>query len=272
MRELFSMWHFDGVLLFFMAMLAVLYLYLVNFKPDKRSIYFLLGLMVMFICIVSPLHYLGMHYLFSLHMITHVLLLLIATPLMVLGIPAHHKLLESFSKKISGHPFIGWFMGVGIMWLWHIPAIYHRLFAMHEDGSMVNVWQYMHVLSLWLAGILFCWPLIGPYKQHRILPLTGVLYLATACIACSLLGLLITFAPPGLYHIQMVMQHTMHSKYDVWDNIIQNRWGITPEMDQQIAGLIMWVPCCFIYLSGAMFLLKKWLYDKDERVVVQMEA
>jgi cytochrome c oxidase assembly factor CtaG len=258
MHELFSMWQFDGVLLFFMAMLAVLYLYLVDFRPDKRSIYFLLGLMVMFICVVSPLHYLGMHYLFSLHMITHVLLLLIATPLMVLGMPGEHKLLQSVSKKISNYPLIGWFMGVGIMWLWHIPAIYHRLFAMHEAEDMVNVWQYLHVLSLWLAGILFCWPLIGPYKQHRILPLSGVLYLATACIACSLLGLLITFAPPDLYHTHMVMH--------------QNQWGITPEMDQQIAGLIMWVPCCFIYLSGAMFLLKKWLYDKDERVVVQMEV
>jgi len=262
MHELFSMWHFDGVLLCFMAMLAVLYLWVTDFKPGKRSIYFLLGLMVMFICITSPLHYLGMHYLFSLHMIIHVLLLLIATPLMVLGIPDQHNLLERLSKKISGYPLIGWFAGVGIMWFWHIPTIYHRLFAMHEDGSMAEAWQYMHIISLWLAGILFCWPLIGPYKQHRMLPLAGVLYLATACIGCSLLGLLITFAPPDLYHMQMLMHH----------NVFQNRLGITPEMDQQIAGLIMWVPCCFIYLSGAMFLLKKWLYDKDERVVLQMET
>ena len=56
------MWHFDRVLLFFMAMLAVLYLFMTGFKPVKRSIYFWLGLMVMFICITSPLHYVGMHY------------------------------------------------------------------------------------------------------------------------------------------------------------------------------------------------------------------
>src|SRR5690349_3171308 len=122
MHELFSMWHFDGVLLCFMAVLAVLYLWVTDFKPEKRSIYFLLGLMVMFICITSPLHYLGMHYLFSLHMIIHVLLLLIATRLMVLSIPAQHNLLGKLSKKISGYPFIGWFAGVGIMWFWHIPT------------------------------------------------------------------------------------------------------------------------------------------------------
>jgi len=55
----------------------------------------------------------------------------------------------------------------------------------------------------------------------------------------------------------------MNDEYG-FNNIIKNKWGISSEMDQQIAGLIMWVPCCFIYLTAAMVLLKKWFKEKEE--------
>jgi putative membrane protein len=55
----------------------------------------------------------------------------------------------------------------------------------------------------------------------------------------------------------------MNDEYG-FNNIIKNKWGISGEMDQQIAGLIMWVPCCFIYLTAAMLLLKKWFNEKEK--------
>ena len=223
-----------------------------------------MGLLVIIIALASPLHFLGMHYLFSAHMVAHVLVLLVAPPLMILGIPAENrfkKVLLLFSNKISKAPLIGWLAAVGIMWFWHIPYIYHHFLMMHsmktEDNSIM-ILHNIHLLSLWIGGIIFWWVIIGPYKQYQIRPLTGILYLATACISCSLLGLLITFAPPNLY-APMNMNDTFG-----FNNLIRNQWGITNEIDQQTAGLIMWVPCCFIYLSAAMLLLKKWFDEKEE--------
>jgi cytochrome c oxidase assembly factor CtaG len=99
--------------------------------------------------------------------------------------------------------------------------------------------------------MLFCWPLAGPVPRYHIHPLQGVLYLFTACITCSLLGLLITFAPLGTYHHYLDMDAMMHSTGS-------GPWGLSRAADQQAAGLIMWVPCCFIYLAGCLLLLQRW--------------
>lgn len=267
MNTLFLQWHFDIILLLLMAAMCIVYLYMLRFKPVKQGGYFFAGMLVMIIAVASPLHFLGVHFLFSAHMVTHVLLLLVAAPLMVLGIPVNNrceKALKNISKASRKWPAVNWFIGIGIMWFWHIPAVYRQLMQIHTMPEMhhaSHLLNYAHIFSLWIAGVIFTWIVIGPYPQYRIPPLTGVLYLATACIGCSLLGLLITFAPDGLYTMLPVI-------YDAngFEKIIHDEWGITSTVDQQIAGLIMWVPCCFIYLAGAMFLLKKWLNEKDENL------
>jgi len=264
MDNLFSFWHFDIALVSFIVIITLLYFYTINFTLVKQSIYFFIGLSVIILAVASPLHFLG-EYLFSAHMITHILLLLIAPQLMILSIPEENrfqKTFQFFSKRISAMPLMSWLIGVGIMWFWHIPYIYHHFLAMQNmsDGnSSIIVWHNIHILSLWIAGIIFWWVIINPYKQYQVKPLTGVLYLSMACLFCSLLGLLITFAPLNMYANQMAM----NDEYG-FNNIIKNKWGISSEMDQQIAGLIMWVPCCFIYLTAAMLLLKKWFKEKEE--------
>ena len=265
MHNLFSFWHFDITLISFIAIITLLYFYILNFTLVKQSVYFFIGLSVIILAVASPLHFLGEYYLFSAHMVTHILLLLIAPPLMILSIPEENRFEKSFkliSKKISAMPLLSWFCGVGIMWFWHIPYIYHHFFTMQNMGNGDNsimIWHNIHMLSLWIAGVIFWWVIINPYKQYQLKHLTGVLYLSTACIFCSLLGLLITFAPLNMYNYQMTMNDESG-----FNNIIKNKWGISGEMDQQMAGLIMWVPCCFIYLTAAMLLLKKWFTEKEE--------
>ena len=265
MDRLFSFWHFDIALILFIVIITLLYFYTIKFTLVKQYVYFFIGLLVIILAVASPLHFLGEYYLFSAHMITHILLLLIAPPLMILGIPEENrfqKSLQLISKKIVAMPLMSWLCGIGIMWFWHIPYIYHHFLTMQnmgDDNSSIMIWHNVHMLSLWIAGIIFWWVIINPYKQYQLKPLTGVLYLSTACILCSLLGLLITFAPPNMYNYQMVMS----DKYG-FNNIIKNKWEISGAMDQQIAGLIMWVPCCFIYLTAAMLLLKKWFNEKEE--------
>jgi cytochrome c oxidase assembly factor CtaG len=86
--------------------------------------------------------------------------------------------------------------------------------------------------------------------------LSGIIYLSTACISCSLLGLLIVFAPVDIFHHYGMTGHPMKGAP-------LNPWGLTPATDQQAAGLIMWVPCCLVYLSGCLYLLQRWFSGKE---------
>jgi cytochrome c oxidase assembly factor CtaG len=221
-----------------------------------KKIFMVTGLTVLLLCFFSPLHILSSYYLFSAHMTVHVLLLLVVGPLMVLGLPVHNNRFSSLFHFLKQHPVTGWLAGIGTMWLWHIPILFNMAMASghHRSFDLLSI---MESTSLVLAGILFSAPVIHPRKEYRLDPLSGIVYLFTACIGCSLLGLLITFAPAGTYH--HFLAH--HDIYGLNKIIVQS--GITQATDQQAAGLIMWVPCCFIYVGGSMYLLLKWLKEKD---------
>ncbi len=108
--------------------------------------------------------------------------------------------------------------------------------------------------SMLIAGMVFSWPVFGPVEKFHIHPLSGIIYLFTACISCSLLGLLIAFAPPDTYLTAMRTMQTGKNE--------TGPWIITETDDLQAAGLIMWVPCCLIYLSGIFYLLSRYFNEK----------
>ena len=262
MNSLFSYWHFDPGILLFLTGICFFYLFTTNFKLTTKALYFVAAIGMIILCMASPLHFLGENYLFSAHMLSHVLILLIAGPLIVASIPKENRFKKSllfFSKKIVRTPVLAWLCGVVMMWFWHIPAVFNRLFEMNQSKGIhfMSGIMYLHFASLLLAGIIFSWPIINPYKTYRLRALAGVLYLSTACVFCSLLGLVITFSHPGTYtHYINITDHFGFLP------MIRNGWNISAAADQQMAGLIMWVPCCFIYLSASMFLLIKWFgYD-----------
>ena len=261
MHDLFYYWNFDWVIVTLILLLCAGYFYTNFYKLNKQAIYFFTGIFLVIICTLSPLHFLGENYLFSVHMATHTILLLIAAPLLLAGFPVEKRCKKQFdfiSGKAAKFPFLFWIAGVGIMWIWHIPSIFNQMFSM--DGMMMmgethqmGILHYVHLISLLMAGILFAWPVIRPDVKNKMPALSAVLYLSSACVCCSLLGLMITFAPPGTYpHYENV-----HDMYGFLPTI-RNNWNISAAIDQQMAGLIMWVPCCFIYLSACMVILIKW--------------
>lgn len=214
------------------------------------------GLLIGMLVQLLPLHTGG----FPAHMLGHVSLLLLAAPLLVLGFPtAQNQAVARHITGISGflqhRPWVGWLTGLGVMWVWHIPVVFNAAFSPANAGRFSL--SLLHVFSLVLAGMAFAWPILGSLKQYRINPLTGVLYLATACAGCSLLGLFITFAPAGLYTYTHVIERTGFIE------TLCGNWGTEQANAQQLAGLLMWVPGCFIYLTGAMYLLRSWLLDKE---------
>lgn len=256
MKNIFSYWQFDISSLIILFGVVVIYVGSGAFRQQKTIWPFAIALLLMIVCFFSPLGILSQYYLFSAHMTVHVLLLLIAGPLLLLSFNGNsrpYSLFHFFARR----PLLCWLAGVGIMWFWHIPIVFNQVMHLPELYGL-NIASLLENSSLLIAGILFSLPVLSPKKDERILPLSGVLYLFTACIGCSVLGLLITFAHTGLYHHYLAM----HDLYN-WNNIIAGQWQMTNSIDQQIAGLIMWVPCCLVYVSGSMYLLMKWFNEKE---------
>lgn len=257
MKQLFSFWSFDiTAAVSFTAIIIMFWLCCRSIK-HLRTGYFIFAVVVMLLCFFSPLQHLSANYLFSAHMAVHVLLLLCAGPLLVLSLPSafQHPIFNSFAK----HPLLCWLAGVGIMWVWHVPAIFnYSMNAMHTSAGNFHFLHFLENVSLVVSGAIFSAPVVQPGRMRQLNAMQGVVYLFTACVGCSLLGLLITFAPPNTYHHFLAM----HDAQGI--NAWIRKAGITQSIDQQAAGLIMWVPCCFIYVAGALYLMGKWFSEKEE--------
>ena len=273
MNLLINFWTFDLVSLLVVAGLGIGYGYLSGWRLKPGAGLYFSGVVLILLVQTSPLHYLGMYYLLSAHMVGHMLLLLIAAPLLVLGLPAQSDTRTSW-KAISvffqQKPWFGWLLCLATMWFWHIPLVHDLMVSRPAtatiplctltgtaENPVVNLLHILQPVSLLVAGVCFAWPILGPLPAYRVHPLTGVAYLFTACVGCSLLGMLITFAPVGIYEVYG------GPDYFGVAHQLSNSWGLDRSTDQQLAGLLMWVPGCFIYLSGALYLLMNWLGQKD---------
>lgn len=268
MEPVFDQWHFDAPVVLFIVALTVIYYRLGAFKRGKNLCLFIGAMSSFVIAQFSPLHYLGMHYYFSAHMLSHVILLLVCGPLLTMAFPAGlptkwQRGVASFSAVIGKYSWTAWVTGVGVMWFWHIPALF--------DATMSNISAFtliplLHAVTMLLAGMLFSWPLFGPFSSYHIHPGIGIVYLFTACISCSVLGLIITFAPLNTWQHYQQMDQEMG---------LNGGWQISRAADQQAAGLIMWVPCCFVYLSGCIFLLWQWFTEvnvSDDHDTIKLDS
>jgi putative membrane protein len=254
MIEVLTYWNLD---LSSLILFLIIVFFIVAIKAYLNKKTFISAISLLIICLFSPLHILSSHYLFSAHMIVHVILLLLIGPLLLASLSAEHKRFGHIFSFLKCYPIAGWLSGIGLMWFWHIPAIFNSAMSSMNYLSF-NIMSIIEALSLIVAGALFSAPVLHPNKDYRVDVMSGVVYLFTACIGCSLLGLLITFAPAETYHHFL----SMHDLYGLNRIILQN--GITQIIDQQAAGLIMWVPCCLIYVTGAMYLLIQWFNHKEE--------
>ena len=102
-------------------------------------------------------------------------------------------------------------------------------------------------------GVAFWWQILAPNEASRLSPLAAVIYLFSACLGCTALGIIITFAPVGVCSVYMHPVDRLGMLAT-----IRNEWGMTPERDQQVGGLLMWVPMCLIYLSAIFGQLARW--------------
>lgn len=210
-------------------------------KMAQRTWFLLPALAALALALLPPVRTLANGFLFSAHMLQHLLLQLVVPPLLLLILPLSGP---AEAPKINARYAVGaWLAGVGAMWIWHDPALCNAV--LHSPS--LRLLQYG---SLLLMGTLFWWPVAGPRRDWRLPPLLGILYLFSACLGCTILGIVITFAPPELYSKYF---HAAGVSLPLFDD-----WELTPAADQHLGGLLMWVPACLIYICGILALMARW--------------
>jgi putative membrane protein len=247
-----STWNVEPWVLISAFILLTAYGAATGFKLTRLSFLFITGTALYVLALISPLDYLGRTYLFSAHMIQHILLLLIVPLLLLLGMPKQlaEKALKikfiGYIMKILGNPIVAWFLGLGAMWVWHLPSLHDKVLA---NDTLYTAQQ----ISFVLIGMIFWWPVFAPVESRRLSPLVSTMYLASACLGCTILGMLITFAGAGLYTAYLNPVDTIGIL-----PLLRGDLCLTPGVDQQIGGLTMWVPGCLIYLAASMITIARW--------------
>jgi cytochrome c oxidase assembly factor CtaG len=215
------------------------------------------GCISLAIALISPLHWLGER-VFTFHMIEHEIVMALAAPLIVLanpigtlmwGMPANaRRLIAAFVQ----HPHVraSWALvsegrnatilhGVAI-WGWHAPGLF--------DAAVTSIVVHrIQHLSFFVTAILFWWSVLRRSDYG-----VGAFHLFVTMLHTSALGALMALAPRVLYADQ-----TLHSA----------EWGLTRLEDQQLAGVVMWVPAGTVYAGAALAVTALWISRASKHAV-----
>lgn len=212
--------------------------------PSVRDASFGLALVMLLLALASPIGQLADGYLFSAHMAQHLLLVLVVPPLTLVGLGLRGA--AGAARRLE--VLAGWALGVGAMWLWHERTLCNA-------ASLSPTVHRLQEISLLAMGAAFWVPVIS----GRLSPLPGIVYLFSACVACTVLGIYLTFSPVT---VCSAFVHPV-DRLGVMP-LLRGDWGLTPERDQQVGGLMMWVPACLVYGVGILGQLGR-LYATDAR-------
>ncbi len=262
---LLAAWDFDPSVVIGCVLLVCVYFWRMRLhavSTAKRASY-VCGVGFLFLALESPIDTLGDHYLFSAHMLQHLLLILIVPPLLLYGIPRWEaeRWLNvpkiAAAEKILGRPSIAWWSCILVMTLWHLPSFYNA--ALANEG--LHVVQH---LSFLITGTMFWWPILSPIPSRRLDTFPAIFYLFGAAAENTLLGIIITFMPVGYYPAYL------HPVDEIGAlDLIRKGWGLTAAIDQRIGGLLMWIPGCSVYFVGILFELLYWFSQPDPAPAIE---
>lgn len=221
---------------------------------------FAAGMLVLAIAVLSPLDTLGDALLMA-HMTQHMLFLVVAPPLLVLGAPMTALLValpRPWRSRIAhgwrrsgpvqpvwraiSHPVLAWGIAALVLWGWHIPVVYQAAIR----HPVIHDLEHAMFLG---SAMLFWWTVIQPVGRRPRAYGSSLVLLFTTALQGSALGVLMTFSSVLWYPL-----------YD--DRTAS--WHLTALQDQHLAGAVMWVPGGIVYLFGILAVLGAWL-GQDER-------
>ncbi|WP_271898711.1 cytochrome c oxidase assembly protein [Candidatus Phyllobacterium onerii] len=216
-----------------------------------HAVCFLIGWLTLVFALISPLHAASRH-VFTAHMIEHEAVMVIAAPFLVLSRPLG-TFLWAFPKKIRRYvgagtkvswwsgawrfvtmPLVATILHAFAIWLWHVPILFEAALS----NEMLHWLQHATFL---FSALIFWWALLAAPNARRNYGQAAGDFFATAGHT-SLLGILLFLSPQTWYSSQTA-----------------GAWGMTAIEDQQLAGLLMWVPSGLIYAGAALACLSLWI-------------
>lgn len=215
------------------------------------------GWLVLAVALCSPLDRLASQ-LFLAHMVQHEVLMVLVAPLLVLGRPlaAWTWALSPAARVVVGtwtrasvtryawrmitHPLAAFLIHAAALWLWHVPVLFNA--ALASEG--VHALQHASFL---FSALLFWWAVLQP-GELRMRDAAAVLYLFATMLHTGALGALLTVSTTPWY-----------------PTATDSAWGISAIEDQQIGGLIMWIPAATVYIFAALWIMARWLAQSSAR-------
>jgi putative membrane protein len=215
---------------------------------------FAAGWLTLFAALVSPLDALGGQ-LFSVHMVQHELLMVLAAPLLVLGRPlatwawALAPAQRRLAGRVFGHrawsrpwsaltePLAAFALHAVALWAWHLPAAFDA--ALRHEG-----WHVAQHLSFLLTALFFWWSVLGHDPRGRYGAGHSAASLFATMMHTGALGALLSLAPQPWYAPYVASTLAL---------------GLDPAQDQQLGGLVMWVPAGLVYVVAALWVLGRLL-------------
>jgi putative membrane protein len=211
---------------------------------------FVVGLLFVWIAMASPLAVLD-HDMLTAHMVQHLLLMTLAPPLILLGMPrkplAHGllpRILQATGRPLRSepmqqlasvvtHPALCWFLAAGTLFVWHIPSAFML-------GLRSQMWHGAEQASFLATGLLFWSPVIRPLPKSLQWPESSMLlYLFLATLPCDILSGFLVFCDRVVYPVFLSSPRS---------------FGLSALEDQQCAGALMWTCVTVVYLvAGAIF-------------------
>lgn len=226
-----------------------------RFPSDKQAGgqlgVFFLGIFFLFLALVSPLDPLS-DFLGWVHMLQHTTLMMIAAPLLALSsLPyVNQWVLSKFlAKKIwvlknvvkksvigrVSYPLAIFWLYTFTLWIWHLPAMYEAALSI----SFIHDFQH---LSFFFTSYWFWVLILDPYAKRSLGPEVSLVYLFVSSIHAMILGVLMALSPHVWYKPYVETAPLLG-----WDSL----------QDQQLAGLIMWMPAGISYLFAAIYMFVK---------------
>lgn len=180
------------------------------------------------------------------HMLQHLVVILVAAPVLAMAAPARTSRAALLRPLLRPAP--SWLLFVGVFLLWHWPALYRWADA-NEAGRLIEELSILAAaLSFWIVTLARA---EGPNCGAR------ALLVVAAALATDLPGVVMLFSPRML--CAMPHENAFH-------------FGLTPLEDQQLAGLLMWVPANLVFFAIATWLFARWLSDDSEHSSTSLQT
>jgi putative membrane protein len=248
-----TVWHSDPTVVAGLALLAGSYLAATHWRhrlqPDAclapaKVVAFMAGLLVLFVALTGPIHDLSDSYLFSAHMIQHMLLIFAMPPLILHGTPGwmlrrlvRDPRVARFARQVA-RPAATFVIFNIVLVAWHLPPLYN----VAMDHHPIHILEHLMIMA---ASVILWWPVLSPLDDVPRAPYpVQLLYLFVAGLPMVMVAIFIAMAQDLLYPFYARAPR-------IWE-------PLTAQTDQHLGGLIMWIPGGLIFLTAISVVFFRW--------------